>query len=346
MITAFTLDQLASKLHAELHGDAACQIVGVASLEQARHGCISFVEGRKQIKTLATTQASAVLLTADLLPHCSTNALVVKKPRLAFAALLNLLYPVKQPAAGIHPSSVIGKACHIDPSVTIKAHVVIGDGVSIGKNSVIHVGCSIGDGTDIGEACTLHPNVSIYQDIEIGHRVIVHSGAVIGADGFGFEFDGAQEWVKLLQIGRVVIGDDVEIGANTTIDRGALGDTLIGCGVKLDNQIMVAHNVVIGDHTIIAGCTGIAGSTIIGRYCMIGGHTAIAGHIKLADRVMITGAAMVTRSIMKPGIYSSGTGILPNQQWLKSAVRFKQLENMYQRLQKLERKIHDDHDNG
>lgn len=338
MSTNFTLDQLAKLLQAELHGDGHCQISSVAALEQATAGQASFVEGVKHIKKLAATEASVVLLTQDLLKQCPTNALVVRRPRLAFAELLQLLYSTRrQPKIGMHSSSIIAENAKIDRSALIGARAVIGNDVCIGRNSIIGAGCSIGDGTVIGDDCHLYPNVSIYPDIKIGSRVIIHSGAVIGADGFGFEPNTDGEWVKLLQIGSVFIGDDVEIGANTTIDRGAITDTIIGKGVKLDNQIMVAHNVTIGEHTIIAGCTAIAGSTKIGRHCIIGGATNITGHIEITDHVIISGAAMVTNSLLKSGTYSSGTGVLPHEQWLRSAVRFRQLDTIYQRLQQLER---------
>lgn len=313
----YTLSELSQQLGAELHGDPRCEISAAASISKAGTGDICFVEAKKYLDALKKTRASAVLTSPSLLQDCPGNALIVARPRLAFSHLLSILYPQQIPSQHIHPSTVIGESCDIHPTAFIAANVVIGDNVSIGANTIIH------------------PNVTVHHGVSIGKNSIIWSGAVIGADGFGFEPNEKHEWVKVPQVGSVVIGDNVDIGANTTIDRGSLDDTVIGNGVKIDNQVMIAHNVQIGDHSLIAGCSGIAGSTKIGRHCVIGGDCAINGHITLADGVMLTGSCMVTRSLTKAGVYSSGTGILPHREWQKSAVRFRQLDEMYRRLSDL-----------
>jgi UDP-3-O-[3-hydroxymyristoyl] glucosamine N-acyltransferase len=316
----YTLGQLAKQLNAKVKGDKSCLISRAATLTQADSTAICYVEQAKHVKQFSTTKAAAIVLTEELAAICPKNALIVKKPRLAFAKLLQILYPFKKPKHTLHPTAVIGEGCQIDPEAVIGANVVIGDGVKIGAGTYINA------------------NVTIYPHCEIGERTLIHAGAVIGADGFGFETDSDGSWVKVLQIGRVKVGDDVEIGANTTIDRGALDDTVIGNGVKLDNQIMIGHNTIIGDHTVIAGCTAIAGSVNIGQHCLIGGDCSIGDHVMIKDRVMLTGGAMVTKSIKTPGIYSSGTGLMSRRDWQKSVVRFRQLDTIYQRLRELEEK--------
>lgn len=316
----YTLKQLSQKLDAALHGDPCCEINGAAALRLATAGEISFIDHQKYRDALKNTKASAVVLTESLLPDCPVNALVVRQPRLAFAELLQLLYADRIPVAGIHPAAIVGEHSDIHLTAVVGANTVIGNHVKIGANTVIY------------------PNVTIYDGVCIGADTVIHSGAVIGADGFGFEPNPQRQWVKVPQIGSVVIGDSVEIGANTTIDRGALEDTVIGSGVRIDNQVMIAHNVQIGEHTLIAGCTGIAGSTQIGRYCMIGGYCAISGHLVLVDGVVLTGCSMVTHSLKKSGVYSSGTGILPRREWQKCAVHFRQLDRMHQRLTALLKK--------
>lgn len=276
------------------------------------------------------------MLTVDDLKNCPCHALVVKNPELAFAKALSFFEKRPVIEAGIHPSVVMGKNCHIDSSASIAAGCVIGEEVRIGSHAIISANTVIGDRVEIGTDFYCYSQVSLYHDIVIGDRVILHSGAVIGADGFGLANDRGR-WIKIPQIGRVVLGNDVEVGANTTIDRGALEDTIIEDGVKIDNLVQIAHNVRIGANTVIAGCSGVAGSTDVGRHCMIGGGVCINDHITIADGVIITGMAMVLHSIDVPGIYSSGTGLQTNREWRKSAVRFQQLDKMAKRLQNLER---------
>jgi len=340
MSDSYTIAKLAEHIGAEVHGDAGCEIKGVASLAAAKAGDLSFFLGAAYRRFLSETCASAVVLTADDLPNCSVNAIVTKNPELGFAKLLALFEKKPGVHTGRHPTAIIGDACQIDSSVSIGAYCVVGDNVFIGPNTIISAGCHIGDGVRIGADCYCYPNVTLYHRSNLGNHVIVHSGVVIGSDGFGLTNDNGQ-WVKIPQVGTVIIRDNVEIGANTTIDRGALEDTVIDEGVKLDNQVLVAHNVRIGAHTVIAGCTGIAGSAQIGKHCIIGGGARINSHITITDQVIITGMCMVTHSISKPGAYSSGTGLQENRQWHKSVVRFRQLDKLAKRIKHLESLHHE-----
>lgn len=337
----YTLAQLAATIGAEVHGDAECTINGVASITRAKPGDICFLIDSHYRSYLSNTKASAVLLPKKFIADCPTNALVMAEPRLGFAKLLELLVPQPRRQAGVHATAVIGESCRIDSSAVIRAYAVIGDNATIGPRTVVEAGVAVGDGACIGADCHLYPHVTIYHQVVMGDRVIIHSGAVIGADGFGLVQDEQKRWLKIPQIGRVVIGHDVEIGANSAIDRGALDDTIIGNGVKIDNQVMIGHNCQIGDHTVIAGCAGIAGSTKVGRHCMIGASAGINGHIEICDGVMVTGFGMIQKSITKPGIYSSGTGMQTNREWHKSVIRFWQLDEIAKRLKRLER-LHDD----
>lgn len=339
MAVSLTVQEIATLVGGEPHGDLQATLQFAAPLAQAAAGAVAFAEGIKQRTDLAATAATLVLLSADLLSACPTHAIVVKNPRRAFATVLRALYPTPSVTPGVHPTACVAADAQIHPSASIGPYVVIGARTKVGPHCVLAAAVVIGDDCRLGEGCHLYPRVTLYHQVTLGARVIIHSGAVLGADGFGYELDEQRQWEKTPQVGGVTVEDDVEIGANTTIDRGALTDTVIGRGTKLDNLIMIAHNVNVGEHTIIAGCTGVAGSVKIGRHCMIGGHAAINGHIELADGVVVTGAAMVTRSLTTPGVYSSGTGILPNKAWLKAAVRFRQLEEIYVRLQQLEREV-------
>jgi len=330
------LGELAQSAAVELHGDPECEITGVASLAAAKPGQLTFLLGGSYQKYLASTKASAVILTESDLLQCPSNALVTRNPELTFAKILPMFEKRSAVGGGIHSGVTIGRDCQIDSTVSIAPGCVIGDGVCIGKNAVISAHTVIGDRVVIGDDFYAYPNVVLYHDIQMGDRVILHSGSVIGSDGFGLTNDQGR-WIKIPQVGSVVLGNDVEVGANTTVDRGALESTIIEEGVKIDNQVQVAHNVRIGAHTVVAGCVGIAGSAQIGSHCVIGGGVCITGHIKIADQVVITGMAMVTHSIDAPGVYSSGTGLQTNLEWRKSAVRFQQLDKIVKRIQKLER---------
>ncbi|MGC1854443.1 MAG: UDP-3-O-(3-hydroxymyristoyl)glucosamine N-acyltransferase [Candidatus Aquirickettsiella sp.] len=330
-----SLQKIAHLINAELKGDPNCLISGIMALQSAQPGQISFLDNKRYLKYLASTQASAVILRAESLKHAPNNALVVADPYLAFAKIAKLFERVPPVIHEIHTTAVIGEACHIHPSVSIAPYVVIEANTRIDEGVVIGAGCVIGKNVVIGAHTRLASHVSVCADTQIGERVIIHNGTVIGSDGFGLAKEN-DKWVKIPQLGKVQIGHDVEIGANVSIDRGALDDTIIGNGVKLDNQIQIGHNVQIGENTAIAGCTGIAGSTHIGKNCMIGGGVCINGHIEIADNVYITGMSSVVHSIRNPGIYSSTHSTQPHQEWQKNSARFRQLDQLAKRLRKTE----------
>jgi len=336
----YTLGELASKTGVQLNDEefADLTIESVAPVQSANTGDISFCANPKYKKHLAECHASAVILKPELEEDFSGACLISNNPYATYAQVASLLSPADIPAAEIHRTAVvhdsvrIGENCYIGPNTVIEADAVLED------NCVLLAGIYIGKGAVIGEASRLNANVSVYHQCVIGKRNIIHSSAVIGADGFGFANDKGQ-WIKVPQTGAVVTGDDVEIGASTTIDRGAIDNTIIGDGVKLDNQIQIAHNVKIGAHTAIAGCSGVAGSTTIGQYCTIAGMCTIVGHIELADNVHISAMSLISKSIKQAGSYSSGTGFEETASWRKNSVRFKQLDDLARRLLKLEKKI-------
>lgn len=334
-MTEYSLQDIAEHIRAEIKGDSQCRVNCAQPLATAKPGAISFLANPQYRTYLAQTQASAVILAAEMAAECPVNALIVSNPELAFAQALHLLYPQQTLVVGIHTSAVIGVDCKIDPTAVIGPQCVIEDQAEIGAHTVIGAGSVVGAGSRIGDRCRIYSHVTIYHGVSIGNQVIIHSGAVIGADGFGLAHDGRQ-WIKIPQVGSVVVGDDVEIGANTAIDRGALQNTIIGKGVKIDNLVQIAHNVTIGDHTAIAGCVAIAGSTQIGRHCMIGGAVCINGHIQIGDGVILTGASTIGRSITEPGVYSSGIDVQKNSLWRRNMLRFNQLDEMAKRLRRLE----------
>jgi UDP-3-O-[3-hydroxymyristoyl] glucosamine N-acyltransferase len=269
---------------------------------------------------------------------CTTPAILTPQPYLYYARVAQWLNPPPEAVAGIHPSATVD-AESIAKSASIGAQMWIGRGTQIGENVIIGANCSIGEGVVISAGTRLAAQVTVYADCRIGARCIVHSGAVIGADGFGFARETTGEWVKIPQTGRALIGDDVEIGANTTIDRGALGDTVIGNGVKLDNQIQIAHNVKIGDHAALAGCVGVAGSTTIGARCSIGGAAMIQGHLTLADDVTVTTGTLVTKSISRAGTYSGANPFLKHADWLKNFAHLRHLDAMADKIRALEQRL-------
>lgn len=332
----YTLAELADVIGATVKGDVNCKIYGVASLANAKLGDVSFLEDKKHACLLETSEASAIVVSKECVNMSPMNALLVTNPKLDFIKLTTLFKPRILPKPGLHPTVVLGENCQIAQGVHLGAYVVIGDNVDIGANTVIRSGTHLGDQVKVGESCYLYSQVTVYDEVVIGDRAIIHSGAVIGADGFGFAPNAQREWIKIPQIGRVLIGDDVEIGANTTIDRGALDDTQLGNGVKIDNLVMIAHNITVGDHTIIAGCTGIAGSVTIGKHCIIGGAVTMNGHIRIVDNVILVGGAQVFRPITEPGVYGSGMLIQPFREWRKGIIRYWKLGDVFERLKKLE----------
>lgn len=333
---SYRLQELAEQLHAELRGEPDYLIQGLGTLQNAGAEHLAFLANTSYRKQLAETQAGAVLLRAEDAEGFSGRCLVVPDPYLAYARLSHVFDRKPMARAGVHPSAIIAASAQVATSACVGPGVVIEEEAVIGENVVLGAHTYVGARSSIGNDGWLAPRVTLYHDVSIGERVVIQSGAVLGGEGFGFaKQDG--EWLKIAQIGGVTIGDDVEIGANTTIDRGALDDTRIGNDVKLDNQIMIAHNVEIGDHTAMAACVGISGSTKVGRNCMLAGGVGLVGHIDICDNVFVTGMTMVTHSITQPGAYSSGTAMQTAGDWKKNAVRFRQLDDMAKRIRALEK---------
>ncbi len=338
-MNSIRLGQLADKLGATLHGDKDIIITGIASMDSAKLGDITFLSNNRYKDNLANCNASAVVLTEENLAYCKTAALVVANPYLAYAYMAQLLDSTPAPAdKGIHPSAVIASDVKLGCNVSIGANSVIESGVELADNVIIGAGCFIGKHTTIGANTRLWANVSIYHRVQIGCDCLIQSGAVIGSDGFGYANDRGH-WIKIPQLGRVIIGDRVEIGACTAIDRGALDDTVIHDGVIIDNLCQIAHNVEIGENTAVAGGVIMAGSLKVGRYCQIGGASVFNGHMEIADKVVVTGMGMVMRPINEPGIYSSGIPLQPNKTWRKTAALVMDIDKMNKRLKSLERKL-------
>ena len=332
------LGDLAGRLGGELRGDPHCMISSVASLEHAGQGAISFLANRAYRKQLNSTHASAVILEAAFADECPTATITVTNPYAAYARAAWLLSEAPVTRCGVHPSAVIGVDCEIASSAWVGPHCIIEDRVVIGAGVQLTGACYIGRESHIGDDCVLHPHVVISDGVIIGERVLLHPGVVIGSDGFGMAHEQGR-WLKVPQLGSVRIGSDVEVGAGTTIDRGSLDDTLIADGVKIDNQVRVAHNVRIGAHTAIAACTGIAGSTRLGSHCRIGGGAGILGHLEITDHVVITAMTLVTKSIMRPGIYSSGVPAQENAAWNRTNARLRRLDRLARKLRKLEQQL-------
>ena len=333
-----TLGEIAERTGSELIGDPEQRVAGVCTLQNGRPDCIGFLANPRYQKYLADTRAGAVFLAPELAGDCPVAALVNDNPYLAYARAAALLAPPPALEPGVHPSAVVAKDAVVDPSAQIAALAVVEGGAEIGPGVLVGPGCVVGREVRIGADTRLVANVTLCAGVRLGARCLLHPGAVVGSDGFGIANDQGR-WVKVPQLGSVRIGDDVEIGANTTIDRGALEDTVIESGVKLDNQIQIAHNVKIGENTAIAGCAGISGSARIGRNCMIAGGVGVVGHLEITDGVVVTGMSMVTKSIREPGVYSSGLPAQPNEQWNRITARLRRLDDMARRLRELERRL-------
>ena len=333
---AHTLAELAERFGLQLRGDGRTAIGGVATLARAGEGQLGFLANPRYRGELARTGASAVVLREADADAAPMACLVAADPYAAFARIAALYETRALPTPGIHPSAAIDADAHIDPQASIGPFVSIGARSSIGAGAIIGPGCVVGEDCDIGAGCELVARVTLVRRVRLGRRVTVHPGAVLGADGFGLAMD-ANGWIKVPQLGGVTVGDDCEIGANTTIDRGALDDTVLEEDVRLDNQIQIGHNVRIGAHTAMAGCSAVAGSARIGRMCLIGGGAGVLGHLELCDRVTVTAMSLVTHSIREPGEYSSGTPIQDNRAWRKNAARFKQLDALARRLKHIDK---------
>ncbi|SRR5579883_401603 len=343
----YTLSELVSALPSELgveiKGDPKRVIKGVCTIQDARPDCITFLTNPAYKKFLANTQAAAVILSPNDAAEVTTHALISKNPHFTYAKIAEYFDPKSAPEPGIHPTAVIEEHADIHPTASIGAHCTIAKNVKIGAHVVISPGCAIGELTVIDESTRLDANVTIYDRIKLGKRVKIASGTVIGSDGFGMA-NHRGTWHKVPQLGSVIIEDDVEIGSNCSIDRGAVGDTVIEKGVKLDNLIQIAHNVRIGANTAIAALVGISGSTVIGKNCLIAGAAGFAGHLTIADQVVVLGGAAITRSIHESGVYASGVGgVVKQDEWRKNSARVNRLEQLVERVKILEKKLESQH---
>ncbi len=334
-----TLGEIAARYGCELRGDPDARVSHVATLGGAGHESITFLANKAYHTQLETTAAAAVILSAEYLESCPTAALVSPNPYAVYARVAAELHPPLLPDPGIDEKASIGAGCTIAASCQVAAGAVIEDGVTLGERVRIGPNSVVGRDVSIGDDSVLMANVTVYHGVSIGSRCLVHSGAVIGADGFGIAREESG-WTKVPQVGGVDIADDVEVGANTTIDRGAIDSTIICAGVKLDNQIQVAHNVTIGAHTAIAALVGISGSTTIGSGCMIGGASLIAGHISICDHVMLAAGTGVASSIKKAGAYGGFPAPADEiSRWRRNVIRYGQLDDMARRLRKAEKLI-------
>ncbi len=337
----YTVAELAERFGLGFNGDGTRIIDGVGTLAGARPSQLSFLSNSRYSGQLATTRAGVVVLRGESLADCTTAALVADDPYVAYAKIATLFERLPAAPAGIHPGAVVAAGARISASASIGPGCVIAAGAEVGDGAVLGPHCILGEDCVVGAQSRLVARVTLVTRVTLGRRVLVHPGAVIGSDGFGLAFE-RDHWVKIPQLGGVRIGDDCEIGANTTIDRGALEDTVLEEDVRLDNQIQIAHNVHVGAHTAMAGCAAVAGSAKIGRYCMIGGNAGVLGHLELADRVTITAKSLVTHSIREGGEYSSGVPLQDNRQWRKNAARFKHLDEYARRLSALEKDNNDE----
>ncbi len=343
--TAFTLEHLASKYGCKIQGDPSIVITNVATLTNASNDSLTFFANTKYKSELQETNAAAVLLTERDLKFCSTASLVTNDPYLLFARIAGDFDISKQFQPGIHPSAVIDPTCNIPSTCGIGAGAILAMNVELGEHIFIGANSVIEKNTKIDESSWVSSGVIIHEGTEIGARAVIHPGVVIGADGFGFSETKDSKWVKIPQMGRVVIGDDVEVGANTTIDRGTLSDTVIGNGVKLDNLIQIGHNVIIGEHTAIVAQTGISGSTEIGKRCKIGGQVGMVGHLKITDDTTITARTTVTKDIKDSGMYSGN--LFSHQkasEWQKNAASFRKLNKLQKLVSLINKKVGEDND--
>jgi UDP-3-O-[3-hydroxymyristoyl] glucosamine N-acyltransferase len=333
---AISLGELAVRFGCELRGDPEVRVERVATLASADAQSLTFVANPRYRAQLAQTRAGAVVLGASSVDDCPTAALVCENPHATFARIAGVLYPTPSAPAGVHPSAIVAATARIDPTAHVGALTVIGERVVVGPRAVVGPQCFVEEDVSLAEDVCLVGRVTLCRGVEIGARTLIQPGAVIGGDGFGFAPERGR-WLKVPQVGTVRVGSDVEIGANTTVDRGAIEDTVIADGVKLDNLIQVGHNVHIGEHTAIAACTGVSGSTTIGKRCQIGGAVGIGGHLTIGDDVVITGYSMVSHSLTRPGLYSSGIPIEEAHTWRRLVAHFKRIELLSTRLKKLER---------
>lgn len=332
------LDRLAAELRLTFVGDPGARVSRVGHLLGADSDCLTFLGDPKYRRHLPETRAGIVIATANDVPQSPVPVLVSPNPYLSFALAARLIYPRRPVVGGIHASAVVDSTAHVDPTAWIGPTSVVEAGAWVGPRVFVGPGCIIGEQVRIDEDCRLVARITLCDRTQVGKRALLHPGCVIGRSGFGFAKDG-ERWVRIPQVGRVVLGDDIEIGANTTVDRGAIDDTVIGNGVKLDSQIQIGHNVRIGENTAMAANTGISGSTHIGRNCTISGAVGMAGHLTIGDGVHFTGMAMVTRSFPEPGSYSSGIPAMPSGEWRRVVARLRHLDDLARRLKQLEDRV-------
>ena len=331
----FSLAELADRFGLEFTGEADKILTGIATLAEASAGDVAFLANSKYLPELATTRAGAVILHPDLSSRCPAACLLAEAPYVAFARISHLFDKSPQPAAGIHPSAVVSPEAEIRAGASVGPHAIVEAGAVVGADVFLGAGVYVGHDSRLGAGSRVLHHAVIYHDVHIGEQCVIHAQAVLGAEGFGFA-SGPDGWEKVCQLGGVRIGDRVEIGACTSVDRGTLGHTVIADGAIIDNQVQVGHNCRIGKNTAIAGCSGLAGSTIIGANCTLAGGVGVVGHVEICDNVHVTGMTMVTKSITTAGSYSSGTPMDSTRDWKRNAVRFSQLESIRQRLVNLE----------
>jgi UDP-3-O-[3-hydroxymyristoyl] glucosamine N-acyltransferase len=332
------LKEIVARFGGELLGSPETEITRIVPLDRAEAGDLAFVNSTRQARALETTAAGAVILGPELRDATSRPRIVCSNPYAYFARVSAMLHPAPAHAAGVHPAAVVAPSAHVDPSASIGAGAWLGDGACVGARSVIEPGARVGEGARIGDDCHVHPNAVVYHGCVLGDRVGLHAGVVIGADGFGLAMDEGR-WVKIPQVGRAVLGDDVEIGANSTVDRGTLDDTVIEDGVKIDNQVQIGHNCRIGAHTAIAACVGIAGSTRVGRHCRIGGAAMIQGHIEICDGVTISAATAIMKSIRHPGTYTSIHPFQEHREWIRNAAHLRHMDSLVAKIRVLEQRL-------
>ena len=336
----YTLGNLANKLSLSLEGDPDAVVSGIATLASADASQLSFYHNSKFFYDLKNTTACAVIVPPDAASQCPVNKLITDNPYLAYARVSHWFAAGGDEAPGIHATAVVHESVTLGNGVRIGANVVIGEGTIMGDECTIGPNSQIGPNCRLGNGTVIHANVTLYADVTVGQQGVIHAGSVIGSDGFGYARDGEKS-VKIAQLGGVRLGDDVEVGACSTIDRGALEDTIIGDGVKIDNQVQIAHNVKVGEHTVICGCSAIAGSSTIGKNCIIAGAVGIINHVTIADGVTVTAMSLVNKSITTKGVYSSGTGLSEAALWKKNIVHFRQLDDLAGRLKALEKHLKD-----
>ena len=333
----FSLVELADRYGLEFTGEEGKSVNGIATLAEAGPGDIAFFANNRYLQQLASTRAAAVILLPEFVARCPVACLVTETPYIAFARISRLFDKSPQSVPGVHPTAVVSRDAEVHPSASIGPHVVVEPGAVVAAEVVLGAGVYLGHDSRLGAGSRILPHAVIYHDVHLGEHCVIHAQAVLGADGFGYA-SGPEGWEKVCQLGGVRLGDRVEIGAGTTVDRGTLGHTIIEDGVIIDNQVQVGHNCRIGKNTAIAGCTGLAGSTIIGSNCTLAGGVGVVGHVEICDNVHVTGMTMVTKSITSPGSFSSGTPMTSTRDWKRNAVRFSQLESIQQRLVALESK--------